>query len=75
MLHDLFFLGPNVGMTIQNPVTPYKFYKCSQYRDIENFFKDNIKLKLIIVIVPNQTDEMYGEYIILFISHSEYKSM
>lgn len=71
-----FFLGREVGMNIGAPCA-FKNFFAKEEREITNYFHEHKHLKLIIVLIPDNTDVTYGEYIILFIilSHSEYKSI
>ncbi|XP_024894018.1 protein argonaute-2-like [Temnothorax curvispinosus] len=49
-----------VGMIIDQP-RPFDHFRLNELDKITKFFIDNKKLKLIIVIIPNRTDVMYGK--------------
>lgn len=71
-----FFLARELGMTIGEPAQLRKLTLAELSDEMLTKYFHNMKmLKLIIVVIPNQTDVMYGEYIILlYISHFEYES-
>ncbi|XP_011869191.1 PREDICTED: protein argonaute-3-like [Vollenhovia emeryi] len=51
----------DVGMNIGQPLTPFKSFRLNNLNDITKYFSQNSKLKLIVVIIPDGTDIMYGK--------------
>lgn len=67
------FLATDVGMVIDEPFRPFRDFRPDNIDLITQYFNSKKKLKLIIVVISNRTDTMYGEYIILYyIFHYEY---
>lgn len=52
-------------MMIGNPQSPFKYLDSGNIRGIEKYFKENKNLKLVIVIISENSD-IYGERVICF---------
>lgn len=69
-------LAPEVGMTIGDPQKPFKQIYHDKIDEITNFCNSKKNLDLIMVVIPDRTDETYGECNVFFnFSYSEYKSI
>lgn len=70
-----FFLVKEVGMPIENANTrPFKCFNSEEIAKIKNYFQQNKKLKLIIVIIPNSPGTIYSKHIVfLFLLYFNFK--
>lgn len=57
-------VASEVGMFIGEPLSPHKYCRSQNTREITEYFNSRANMKLIIVVISDRTDTTYGKSIV-----------